>query len=106
MTDLGGCTIAEDASGFDCGDLPANESRSYSFRGIASTAGTFHFELALRALVHPFGYVNNHADGADASVWDETVSEECACALRATTRAPKMTVSTHGRTTRARRVQT
>jgi len=74
MTDLGGCTIAEDASGFDCGDLPANESRSYSFRGIASTAGTFHFELALRALVHPFGYVNNHADGADASVWDETVS--------------------------------
>ena len=74
MTNLGGCTIAEDASGFDCGDLPANESRSYSFRGIASTAGTFHFELALRALVHPFGYVNNHADGADASVWDETVS--------------------------------
>ena len=42
--------------------------------GIASTAGTFHFELALRTLVHPFGYVNNHSDGADASVWDETVS--------------------------------
>ena len=36
MTDLGGCTIAEDASGFDCGDLPANESKTYSFRGIAS----------------------------------------------------------------------
>src|SRR5438094_3227739 len=29
MTDLGGCTIAEDASGFDCGDLPANESKTF-----------------------------------------------------------------------------
>src|SRR2546426_1281332 len=33
MTDLGGCPIAEDASAFDCGALPSNESKTHSFRG-------------------------------------------------------------------------
>jgi hypothetical protein len=70
MTDLGGCGIAASVSAFACGDLGAGESKTYSFRGLANTAGTFHFEIALRELVHPFDYVNN----ADAHVWDETVS--------------------------------
>jgi len=74
MTDLGGCTIAVDASAFSCGDLAASETRTYSFHGIANASGTFHFELALRELVHPFDYVNDHPDGADAQVWEETVS--------------------------------
>jgi hypothetical protein len=73
MLDLSGCAIASDASAFDCGDLATNETKTYSFRGIANSAGTFHFELALRELVRPFHYVNDHTDGADASVWDETV---------------------------------
>ena len=74
MVELGGCAIASDASAFDCGDLAQNETKTYSFRGIANSAGTFHFELALRELVRPFHYVNDHTDGADASVWDEMVS--------------------------------
>ena len=74
MTDLGGCSISNEASAFDCGDLGTDESKTYSFRGIANVAGTFHFELALRELVHPFDFVNDHSDGADAHVWDETVN--------------------------------
>jgi hypothetical protein len=74
MTDLGGCSIANEASAFDCGDLGLNETRTYSFRGIANVAGAFHFELARRELVHPFDFVNDHSEGADAHVWDEIVS--------------------------------
>src|SRR5205809_4685619 len=66
MTDLGGCSISNEASAFDCGDLATDESKTYSFRGIANVAGTFHFELALRELVHPFDFVNDHSDGAAA----------------------------------------
>ena len=73
MTDLGGCSIAADASAFDCGDLAPSETKTYSLHGIANSAGSYHFELALRELVHPFNYVNDHPGGADSQVWDETV---------------------------------
>ena len=74
VTDLGGCVIARDESAFDCGDLAKSESKTFSFHGVADTAGTFHYELALRELVQPFDYVNDHPDGADAQGWDETVT--------------------------------
>ena len=74
MTDLGGCVVVTDASAFDCGDLAPSESKTFSFHGTATTAGSFHYELALRELVQPFDYVNDHRDGADVQVWDETVS--------------------------------
>jgi len=74
VTDLGGCVVAIDESAFECGDLAKDESKTYSFHGIATAAGTFHYELALRELVQPFDFVNDHSDGADAQVWDETVS--------------------------------
>lgn len=74
MTDLGGCTIAQEQSALDCGDLAKSESKTYSFHSIATTVGTFRYELALRELVHPFNYVNDHSDGADVLTWDETVS--------------------------------
>lgn len=71
---LGGCTVAADASAFDCGDLGAGESASYSIIGTAKDAGSFHYELALRSLVRPFDYVNYRSDGAEIQVWDETVT--------------------------------
>ncbi|HXN92776.1 MAG TPA: hypothetical protein VN906_14975 [Candidatus Sulfotelmatobacter sp.] len=74
VTDLGGCTIVTDESAFACGDLAANGSKTFSFQGVATTAGSFHYELALRELVQPFDYVNDHPDGADAQVWTETVT--------------------------------
>ena len=74
MTDLGGCVVASDASAFDCGDLGAGEAKTYSFSGDAVAAGAFHYEMVLRELVRPFDYVNDHPDGADAQVWDETVT--------------------------------
>ena len=74
VSDLAGCTIAADASAFDCGDLGAGESASYSFAGTAKDAGTFHYELAVRSLVRPFDYVNYRSDGAEVQVWDETVT--------------------------------
>src|SRR2546426_10027537 len=64
MTDLGGCSIAADASAFDCGDLAPSEKESYSLHGIANNAGGYHFELPFRGLVHPFNYVNDSAGGA------------------------------------------
>ncbi|TMC52276.1 MAG: hypothetical protein E6J20_12660 [Chloroflexi bacterium] len=73
MTDLGGCVVATEESAFDCGDLAQGESKTYSFHGDAGTAGVFHYEMVLRELVQPFDYVNDHPDGADAQVWDETV---------------------------------
>ena len=74
MTDLGGCSIAKEESALDCGDLAKSASRTFTFQGVANTAGSFHYELALRELVQPFDYVNDHPDGADAQTWDETVS--------------------------------
>ena len=76
VTDLGGCAIAAEESAFDCGDLASSETRTFSFHGIANQAGTFHYELALRELVRPFDYVNDHPDGADAQVWDEVVTPD------------------------------
>lgn len=73
MKDLGGCAVATDESAFDCGDLAAGDARTYSFVGVATTAGSFHYELALRELVQPYDWVNDHSDGADAQTWDETV---------------------------------
>lgn len=74
MTDLGGCTIARNESAFDCGDLAMSASKTFSFHGVADAPGNFHFELALRELVQPFDYVNDHPDGADVQSWDETVT--------------------------------
>lgn len=74
MTSLGGCVIARDESAFDCGDLAQGESKTFTFDGVANASGSFHYELALRELVQPFDYVNDHADGADVTSWDETVS--------------------------------
>jgi hypothetical protein len=74
MTELGDCTVSADSSAFDCGDLQPNETRTFSFRGVATTPGSFHYELALRKLVQPFDYVNDHHDGADVNVWNEKVS--------------------------------
>jgi hypothetical protein len=74
ISDLGGCTVATDASAFDCGDLAAGASAAFSFVGAAKDAGTFHYELALRELVRPFDYVNDHPNGADVQKWDETIT--------------------------------
>lgn len=74
VTDLGGCTIATDASAFDCGDLAAGASASYSIVGTAKDAGSFHYQLALRELVLPYDFVNDHPDGADLQTWDETIT--------------------------------
>src|SRR5881398_2882094 len=69
VSDLSGCVIARDESAFDCGDLGKDESKTFSFLGVADAAGSFHYELA-----QPFDYVNDHSDGADVTAWDETVS--------------------------------
>jgi hypothetical protein len=74
VTDLGGCTIATDASAFDCGDLAAGASASYSIVGTAKDAGSYHYQLALRELVQPYDFVNDHPDGADLQTWDETIT--------------------------------
>jgi hypothetical protein len=73
VTDLGGCTISVDASAFDCGDLKAGQAVTYTIAGTAKDAGTFHYELALRELVQPFDYVNDHPTGADVQTWDESI---------------------------------
>jgi hypothetical protein len=74
MKDLAGCTVAAESSAFDCGDLAASDTKTYSFSGVATGPGTFHYELALRELMQPFDWVDDHPDGADAQTWDETVS--------------------------------
>jgi hypothetical protein len=74
MKDLAGCTVATESSAFDCGDLSVGAAQTFSFSGVAAAAGTFHYELALRELVQPYNWVNDHRDGADAQTWDETVS--------------------------------
>jgi hypothetical protein len=74
VSDFGGCTLAADASAFDCGDLAAGASASFSIVGVAKDAGIYHYQLALRELVRPFDYVNDHPDGADLQTWDETIT--------------------------------
>lgn len=74
VSDLGGCTVASDASAFDCGDLAAGATASFSIVGAAKDVGTFHYQMALRELVRPFDYVNDHPDGADVQTWDETIT--------------------------------
>ncbi len=74
VTDPSGCTVATDYSALDCGDLEAGASATFSITGTASQAGTFHYELALRELVRPFHYVNDHPNGADVQTWDETIN--------------------------------
>jgi len=73
VSDLGGCTVAPDASAFDCGDIGAGETASFTIVGTAKDAGTFHYEVALRELVRPFDYVNDHPAGPDLQMWDETI---------------------------------
>jgi len=74
MKNLAGCTVATASSAFDCGALAVNDTKTFAFAGVASAPGSFHYELALRELVQPFDWVNDHPDGADAQTWDETVS--------------------------------
>jgi hypothetical protein len=74
VSDLGGCAVAADASAFDCGDVDAGATASFLIVGTTKAAGTFHYELALRELVRPFDFVNDHPDGADVHIWDETVT--------------------------------
>ena len=74
VSDLGGCTLAADASAFDCGALGAGATASFLIVGSAKDAGTFHYQLALRELVRPFDFVNDHPDGADVQTWDETIT--------------------------------
>ena len=74
VSDLGGCTLAADASAFDCGALGAGATASFLIVGSAKEAGTFHYQLALRELVRPFDFVNDHPDGADVQTWDETIT--------------------------------
>jgi hypothetical protein len=74
VSDLGGCTLASDVSAFDCGDVGAGATASFMIVGSAKDAGTFHYQLALRELVRPFDFVNDHPDGADVQTWDETIT--------------------------------
>ncbi len=78
VTGSGPCTIDAEQFAFDCGDLEAGASATYSIAGTATAAGTYHYRLALRSLVRPFHYVNDHADGADAAAWDEMVNPKAA----------------------------
>src|SRR6202171_6453460 len=73
VSDLGGCAMSPDESAFDCGDLKAGQSVTYTIAGTAKDAGSFHYELALRELVQPFDYVNDHPTGADLQTWDESI---------------------------------
>ena len=74
VSDAAGCTVATDLSAFDCGELKVGQTASFSIVGTAKDAGTFHYELALRELVQPFDYVNDHPDGADVQTWDESIA--------------------------------
>jgi hypothetical protein len=74
VSDLGGCMVAPDASAFDCGDVGAGATATFMIVGTAKDAGSFHYELALRELVRPFDYVNDHPSGADLQTWDETIT--------------------------------
>lgn len=73
VTELAGCAIVEASAAFACGDLGAGSTKSFAFAGVATGAGTYHYELGLRELVQPYDYVNDHPDGPDVQSWDETV---------------------------------
>jgi hypothetical protein len=73
VSDPAGCTVQADRSAFDCGDLQPGATATYSIAGVAKDAGTFHYQLALRELVQPNDFVNDHPDGADSQSWDETI---------------------------------
>src|ERR1700680_1076981 len=64
VSDLGGCSIASEASAFDCGDLARGAAASFSIVGAAKDAGTYHYEVALRGVGQPVDLVNDHPDGA------------------------------------------
>lgn len=74
VTSSGSCNLIVEQFAFDCGDLDAGASATYSIAGVATEPGNYHYRLALRSLARPFHYVNDHADGPDALVWDETVT--------------------------------
>ncbi len=74
VVDLGTCTVDVDHTAFDCGDLAAGATATYSISGTPTQVGNFHYQLALRELVRPFKYVNDHSDGADVQTWDEVVA--------------------------------
>jgi len=74
VTAQGTCTVAAAASAFDCGDLAAGAQATFVIAGVAKDTGTFHYEMALRELVQPFDFVNDHPDGADVEAWDETIT--------------------------------
>jgi hypothetical protein len=74
ISDPAGCTVQADRSAFDCGDLQPGATATYSIAGVAKDAGTFHYQLALRELVQPNDFVNDHSDGADSQSWDETIA--------------------------------
>ena len=74
VTDPGTCSVDVDHTAFDCGGLAAGATATYSIAGTANQAGTFHYQLALRELIRPFNYVNDHPDGADVQTWDEIVA--------------------------------
>ena len=73
VTDAGVCTVDVDHSALDCGDLAAGATATFTITGTAIEAGTFHYQLAVRELVRPFRFVNDHSDGADVQTWNETV---------------------------------
>lgn len=73
VSDNAGCTVDASQSAFDCGDLQQGATGTYSIAGVTKDAGTFHYQLALKELVHPYDFVNDHTDGADSQSWDETV---------------------------------
>jgi len=73
VSSSGSCNLDSEQLAYDCGDLEAGASATFSIAGVATKPGTYHYELAVRSLVRPFHYVNDHADGPDAVSWDETV---------------------------------
>jgi len=48
MTDVSGCSVAVSEPAFDCGDLGQNADEAFFFAGLATAAGTFHYEFAMR----------------------------------------------------------
>jgi hypothetical protein len=74
VTSSGACNLDTQQLAFDCGDLEAGASATFSIAGVATEPGTYHYELAVRSLARPFHYVNDHADGPDAVAWEETIT--------------------------------
>ena len=76
VTSSGSCNLDMEHLAYDCGDLEAGASATFSIAGAATEPGTYHYRLAVRSLARPFHYVNDHADGPDAVAWDEIVKPE------------------------------